>query len=84
MTPETLILIAKLVTGEVEWQPVLADDCHRVVASIARGELAQAERADGQVITFVAAECVPDTLQARIEMTPPGYIGPCEVEGELM
>lgn len=84
MSPETLILIAQLVTGEVEWQPVPADVCRSVVASIARGELVQAERGDGQVIVFSAASCVPDTLQARIEMTPPDYIGPCEVEGEAM
>lgn len=84
MSPETLIMIAQLVTGEVEWQPVPADVCRSVVASLSRGELVQAERGDGQVIEFAAASCVPDTLPARIEMTPPGYIGPCEVDGELM
>lgn len=75
---ETLILIATLSTGAVEWQPIEADVCRRVVASMERGAIVQGERDDGSIVTMVSGVCIPDTLLTRLELTPPHY-GACMV-----
>jgi hypothetical protein len=84
MTPETLILIATLTTGAVEWQPIPADVCTRLVESLESGAVVQGERADGSIITFASGRCIPDDLPTRIMLTPPSFFGPCEVEGETL
>lgn len=84
MTTETMILIAQLATGVVEWQSIPTDVCHRVVEQLASGSPVEAERHDGSLIRIVAGRCIEDTIRTRIELTPPEYIGSCEIADETI
>jgi len=78
MTPETMILIATLASGAVEWQAIPSDLCRHVVVSMERGAIVQGERDDGSLVTMVSGVCIPDTLMTRLELTPPHY-GACMI-----
>lgn len=82
MTPETMILIATLASGAVEWQAIPSDLCRHVVASMESGQPVEGERDDGTVVTMVAGVCIPDNFRTRLELTPPELIGSCMVEDE--
>lgn len=74
---KTLILIALLSTGAVEWQAMDAHVCRAIVAQTENGVPAIGVRDDGSEIAIVQGLCMPDTLALRLELEG-AAIGLCE------
>lgn len=74
---KSMILIALLATGEIEWQPLDADLCRHVEASLQAGSTVQAETEDGSRITIVQGLCIADDLRTRLELAGPA-LGLCD------
>ena len=63
MTPETLLLIAQLATGEHQWQPIDANLCRMVAEYTDAGNPVTGDKADGsETVTIVSAVCMSSTL----------------------
>lgn len=58
MTGSTLILIAMLSTGAIEWQPIDADICRKVLAALESGGTVIADRIDGSHLAITQGICV--------------------------
>jgi hypothetical protein len=79
MTPETLLLIAQLATGEHQWQPMDASLCAMVVEYTDKGWLVIGDKADGSgTVTIVKAACIEDTALNRLELIFGSQVGACE------
>lgn len=76
MTGSTLILIAMLSTGAIEWQPIDADICRKVLAALESGGTVIADSIDGSHLAITQGICVEDTLAMRIELSGPS-LGLC-------
>ena len=77
MSPYTMILIAMLSSGAIEWQPMQSRVCEAIVDQTTRGIPAIGVRDDGSELTIVQAICIPDTLATRLELMGPS-LGVCE------
>lgn len=78
MTPETLLLIAQLATGEHQWQPIDAHLCRMVVEYTDNGLPVTGDRADGSgTVTIVRAACIEDTVSNRLELIFGTDVGNC-------
>lgn len=65
---KSLILIALLSTGRIEWQPIEAETCTKAVDALQAGEVVAVDKVDGTRATIVQGICLPDTLALRIEL----------------
>lgn len=79
MTPETLLLIAQLATGEHQWQAIDANLCRMVAEYTDAGNPVTGDRADGSgTVTIVSAVCIEDTALNRLELMFGADVGACE------
>ena len=76
---KTLILIAQLSTGALEWQAMPAEICRNVIARLALGEAVTGVRDDGSEVLMIAGQCEPDDLLTRLALGPATY-GDCGQE----
>ena len=78
MTPETLLLIAQLATGEHQWQSMDAKLCQMVVEYTDKGWPVTGDRADGSgTVTIVRAACIEDSVENRLELIFGTNVGDC-------